>query len=55
MEASYAAAEIWRLHREGQDVVIEVHSRELDRWIELKLTRAQALTFVVEFARVTRD
>jgi len=48
MQTSYATAEIWRLRRDGTVIVLEIHSRELDRWIELRLTRPQVWTMVSE-------
>ena len=47
MESRFAQAEIWRVRRAGDDVMIEVYSHELEKWIELRLTRAQALTFTI--------
>jgi hypothetical protein len=52
METSYAHAEIWRLRRDGDHVVLEVHSKELDRWIEMRFERSEAWTFGTEMNRL---
>lgn len=55
MEAKYSTAEIWRMRRIGEELVLEVHSQELDRWIEMRFARPNAFTFIEEFNRLLNE